>query len=176
MDDSSKWFLMKQADGTVFGPLPFSQLHQWAVDACISPLDKVSSDGTTWIKAPMLPELHMDYLLELEPGSYYGPTTIGAIREFLSDGEITEETLLTNCRSGEQKPLRDFPQISQAAPETQVVPVARVSARENLQARIRQLEEALLQERLLRKTAEELRSKAEARIEELEELLGIGME
>ena len=57
-----------------------------------------------------------------------------------------------------------------------MVPVARVSARENLQARIRQLEEALLQERLLRKTAEELRSKAEARIEELEELLGIGME
>jgi len=175
MDDSAKWFLMKQADGTVFGPLPLSQLHQWAIDACISPLDKVSSDGTSWIKAPMLPELHMDYLLELEPGSYYGPTTIGAIREFLTSGEISEETLLTNCKTGEQKPLREFSQIFQP-PEEKPAPVIRVGARENLQTRIRQLEEALLQERVLRKTAEELRSKAEARLAELEELLGIGME
>lgn len=175
MDDSAKWFLMKQADGTVFGPLPLSQLRQWAADACIAPLDKVSSDGASWIKAPMLPDLHMDYLLEIEPGSYYGPTTLGAIREFLTDGEITEETLLTNCQTGEQKPLREFSQFIQP-PQEQPSPVIRVGARENLQTRIRQLEEALLQERTLRKNAEELRSRAEARLAELEERLGIGME
>ncbi|MDD5350179.1 MAG: hypothetical protein PHQ12_08210 [Chthoniobacteraceae bacterium] len=175
MDDSSKWFLMKQADGTVFGPMPFSQLHQWAVDACVSPLDKVSTDQTSWVKAPMIPELHMDYLVEVDAENYYGPTTLGAVREFLMNGEITETTILTNCRTGEQQPLAGLEQVFQA-PEKTASPIIRVSARENLQSRIRELEEALLQERLLRKTADELRAKAEARIAELEELLGIGEE
>ena len=80
MDDSSKWYLMKQADGAVFGPMPFSQLHQWAVDACVSPLDKVSTDQTAWVKAPMIPELHMDYLVEVDAENSYGPTTLGAVR------------------------------------------------------------------------------------------------
>lgn len=173
MDDSAKWFLMKKEDGAVFGPMPFSQLHQWAVDACISPLDKVSSDGVNWVKAPMLPELHMDYLVEIEGNSFYGPTTIGAIREFLTSGEISLENPVTNCQSGEQMPLREYPQIFQA-PEKVPTPILRVSASESMQARIRELEEALLHERLLRKTAEELRAKAETRTAELEELLGIG--
>jgi hypothetical protein len=173
MDDSSKWFLMKQADGTTFGPMPFSQLHQWAVDACVSPLDKVSNDGTTWIKAPMLPDLHMDYLVEVDTQNYYGPTTLGAVREFLNDGEISKETLLTNCRTGEQRPLHELHEVFQA-PEKAPTPIIRVS--DSLQARIRELEETLLQERLLRKTAEELRVKAEVRVAELEELLGIGDE
>jgi len=175
MDDSAKWFLMKQADGTLFGPMPFSQLHQWAVDALIAPLDKVSNDEATWVKAPMIPELHMDYLLELDAESCYGPTTVGAIREFLIGGEISLDTLLTNCKTGERKPVREFTQIFQS-PEKQPDPVIRVGARENLQERIRQLEEILLQERLLRKTTEELRAKAEARIADLEEILGIGEE
>ena len=173
MDDSPKWFLMKKADGAVFGPMPLSQLRQWALDACISPLDKVSSDEITWIKAPMLPELEMDYLLEVEPGLFYGPTTIGAIREFLTNGEISLDNPLINCHTGDQKPLREYPQLFQA-PQEPAAPLIRISARENLQERIRQLEETLLQERLLRKNAEEIRAKAEARVAELEEILGIG--
>ena len=164
---------MKQADGAVFGPLPLSQLRQWALDACISPLDKVSTDEIHWMKAPMLPELDMDYLLEVEPGLFYGPTTIGAIREFLTNGEISLENPLINCHTGEQKPLRDYPQLFQT-PEAPEAPIIRVSARENLQLRIRELEEALLQERVLRKNAEELRARTEARLAELEEILGIG--
>ena len=173
MDDSPKWFLTKQADGEVFGPMPLSQLRQWALDACISPLDKVSSDQLTWIKAPMLPELEMDFLLEVEPGLFYGPTTIGAIREFLTNGEISLENPLINCHTGEQKPLRAYPELFQA-PKEPASPIIRISARENLQTRIRQLEETLLKERQQRKNVEELRAKAEARVAELEEILGIG--
>lgn len=163
---------MKQADQAVLGPVQLSQLRKWAGDACVSPLDKVSCDKINWMKAPMLPELGMDYLLEVEPGLYYGPTTIGAIREFLTNGEISLENPIINCHTAEQKPLREYPQLfqSQESPDS---PIIRISARENLQARIRELEENLLQERLLRKTAEELRSRAETRVMELEELLGI---
>lgn len=171
MDDSPRWFLLKQADETVFGPMPFSQLRQFAEDACISPLDKVSCDEITWTKAPMIPELHMDFLLELEPGNCYGPTTVGAIREFFASSEITMETLITDCLSGTQLPLREFPHVIQNQEQR---PLIRVSARENLQGRIRQLEEALVQERHLRRVAEEARAKAEQHSAELENLLGIG--
>jgi len=92
----------------------------------------------------------------------------------LTSGEISLESLLTNCHTGEQKPVREFPQIFQAPEKTAEAPIIRVSVRENLQARIRQLEETLLHERLLRKTSDELRAKAEARVAELEEILGIG--
>lgn len=176
MDDSAKWYLMKKEDGNVFGPMPFSQLHQWAVDACISPLDKVSSDGTTWVKAPMIPELHMDYLVEVEGGNFYGPTTIGAIREFHNNGEISLEAQLTNCQSGERHQLKDLIQAFQVPEPAAESPIIRINARESLQSRIRELEETLVHERLLRKTAEDLRAKAEKRVAELEELLGIGLD
>ena len=44
MDESKKWYLMKYEDGGVFGPVTFDQIRQWAVDAQISPLDKLSQD------------------------------------------------------------------------------------------------------------------------------------
>ena len=166
MDNSLKWYLMKSDDGTVFGPLTFDQLRQWAVDACISPLDKVSTDAQTWVKAPMIPDLQMDYLLEISPISFYGPTTVGAVREFLNCGEITPETVITNCKTGEEKPLCEFPIFSMPEP-----PSPRPSFRENLQARIRELETALVEERRLRNASELLRNKAENRVKELEELL-----
>jgi len=67
---------MKNDDGTVFGPISFEQLRQWALDAQVSPLDKVSNDETTWFKAPMVPELGMDLLVEVTPDQFYGPTTL----------------------------------------------------------------------------------------------------
>jgi len=151
--DSNKWYLTKHDDGTIFGPMSFDRLRQWAVDAYISPLDKVSPDSQNWVKAPMVPELQMDYLLELESGQYYGPTTVGAVREFLADGEITGETLVTNCKSGECRPLIEF-EIFMPPDEANLVQ-GRSNVRENLQSRIRELEELLLEERRLRIAAEE---------------------
>ena len=100
MDENHQWFLMKHDDGSVFGPVSFEQLRQWAEDAQISPLDKVSPDEFTWIKSPMVPELGMDLLVEVSPDQFYGPTTLGAVREFLQAGEIHGETPVTNCRDG----------------------------------------------------------------------------
>jgi hypothetical protein len=72
----------------LFGPISFDQLKQWAMEAQISPLDKVSTDQTNWMKAPMVPGLEMDYLVEVSADQFYGPTTLGAVREFLQMGEI----------------------------------------------------------------------------------------
>ena len=99
MADSAQWYLMKSQDNHVFGPTTLGALQSWAAEAKISPMDKVSSDGQhSWVRAPMVAQLQMDWLIELEDHHLYGPTTIGTIQEFLASGEINENTQLINCR------------------------------------------------------------------------------
>jgi hypothetical protein len=170
MDASqTTWYLQKHHDETLFGPISFEQLKTWANDAQVSPLDRISNDGVTWVKAPMIPELEMDYLVEVTPDQYYGPTTFGAIREFVQMGEINPETEITNCRDGSKAPLRDIPELQPARGEEEnflSVPV-RTSIRVNLQQRIRELEEALMEERRAREMAEHLIEKLEAKLAEV---------
>ena len=163
MDENQQWCLMKHDDGSVFGPVNFEQLRQWAEDAQISPLDKVSVDESTWVKAPMVPELNMDYLVEVSTDQYYGPTTLGAVREFLLIGEINSETSLTNCANGVEMRVSDLPQLQPRREEEQPV---RTSIRLSLQKRIRELEEALMDERRARENAELRCERLEARLAE----------
>ncbi len=168
MDESKNWFLMKNDDGSVFGPISIDQLREWAVDAQVSPLDKVSNDEKTWTKAPMLPELEMDYIVEVSPDQYYGPTTLGAIAEFLEMGEISPDTTITNCRDGTEKSIRDVPELQPPPPEPEEEqqPI-RTSIRLSLQARLRELEELLMEERRARQDAETQCERLEARLAEL---------
>ena len=166
MDDSQKWFLLKNDDGALFGPLPFAQLRQWALDAQVSPLDKISRDEKNWVKAPMVPELEMDFLVEVSPDQFYGPTTIGAVREFLQMGEIQAETPITNCRDGSITRVKDMPEL-QIDDEEEVLQPVRTSIRLNLQQRIRDLEEALMEERRSREQAEHLIEKLESKLSEI---------
>lgn len=163
MDDSHSWYLMKHDDGEIFGPVAFGQLSQWAVEAQISPLDKVSNDKTTWMKAPMIPELQMDLLIEVSPDQFYGPTTMGAVREFLQAHEINEDTLITNCTDNTVSKLRDLPAFLGKKKVEEEEP-RRTSIRLSLQQRVRELEEALLVERRARESAEQLVEKLEARL------------
>jgi len=159
---------MKHDDDTLFGPIGFELLRQWAVEAYISPLDKVSTDQVTWVKAPMIPELQMDYLIQIGPERYYGPTTVGAIREFLERGEVTPDAMITFCKTGETRPLHEYEIFLPPPTSGEESLGGQVSIRENLQGRIRELEEALMQERQLRTHAEEQRARLEARLEALE--------
>jgi hypothetical protein len=109
MDEQTSWYLKKQrGDSDPFGPLPLDQLKQWAFGAQISPMDLISADGQTWMRAPMLPALEMDWLVRLSEDQYYGPTTIGAVNEFLEAGEIDTSTRLINCETGEETFIRDM--------------------------------------------------------------------
>jgi hypothetical protein len=86
--DAQEWFLCKHDDGHIFRPLPFAQLTRWASSAQVAPHDVASTDQLNWVKAPMLPELGMDWLVEVTTERFYGPTTLGAIKEFMRLGEI----------------------------------------------------------------------------------------
>jgi hypothetical protein len=155
------WFLRKHEDGSVFGPMPFDQVYRWAAGAQIAPQDKVSHDQQTWLKAPMVPELEMDWLVEVTIDRYYGPTTLGAIQEFLRLGEIGEETFVINTCDGARRPIKDLtdllqlpsqPTLAHEAGEAPVVTTLTVNLRDrisDLEARYRELEEQfiLLQEK-----------------------------
>lgn len=167
MEHSAKWYLRKHEDGEVFGPVDFEKLNEWARSAQVAPLDMVSEDRVKWIKAPMLQELHMDYLIELGEESYYGPTTGEAVQEFLRLGEINAETTLIDCCSGQEMALRDsglyqgeLPQIEDIAPNEP----GRRTIRQNLQQRIRELELLLVERR-------QQLEMAEVRIRQLERRL-----
>jgi hypothetical protein len=168
MEPAPTWYLMKNDDGTIFGPITFEQLFSWASDAQVSPLDKVSNDEKTWVKAPMIPELGMDYLVEVSPDQFYGPTTLGAVREFLRLGEINAATPVTNCRNGVVQEVKTIPelQVREEDEDAQSQPV-RTSIRVNLQQRVRELEEALMEERRAREQAEHLVERLEAKLNEI---------
>ena len=161
---NQQWFLRKHVDGSVFGPLDFEQMRAWADGAQIAPHDKISHDQETWLKAPMYPELGMDWLVEVTSERYYGPTTLGAVREFVRLGEIGAETLLINSCDGSRRAIGEFPDLTDHPPDgidrSSGAPPASPMAI-NLRDRIKDLEQSLSEER---RALEE----AEARYRELE--------
>jgi hypothetical protein len=172
------WFLRKHEDGTVFGPLSFEQLAQWASAAQVAPHDAISSDQLSWMKAPMLPELGMDWLVELTSEQYYGPTTLGAIAEFIRLGEIDGETYVINSCDGTRKQLQQIPELEETlanAYEQTEMPADVTDSSEpsasgismDLQDRIRDLEQTLLDERRAAEEAEERYRELERRYNEL---------
>lgn len=155
---NQSWFLRKHEDGSVFGPLRFEQLARWASTAQIAPYDALSTDQFAWMKAPMLPQLGMDWLVEITSEHYYGPTTLGAIQEFIRLGEINEETFVINACDGSRRQIQDMPQLWETARadagETQTeihlgdpVGPAVAGMSTGLQEQIRSLEQALREER-----------------------------
>ncbi|CAA9258978.1 MAG: hypothetical protein AVDCRST_MAG42-2618 [uncultured Chthoniobacterales bacterium] len=148
-----QWFLRKHEDGSIFGPLTFEQLASWASSAQIAPHDSTSTDQANWTKAPMLPELGMDWIVEITSERLYGPTTLGAIREFMRLGEIGEENFVINACDASRQQVRDLapllealPSDGRAEPDDAAAPTAAWIA-VDVNDRIRELEDALREER-----------------------------
>jgi hypothetical protein len=158
---AQEWFLRKHEDGHIFGPLPFAQLTRWASSAQVAPHDVVSADQVTWVKAPMLPELGMDWLVEVTTERFYGPTTLGAIQEFMRLGEINGETCVINSCDGSRWRVSEMPVVlsqseEDAAADTEpFTGPAATGMAIDVQDRIRDLEQSLREERRALQEAEE---------------------
>jgi hypothetical protein len=161
---TQRWFLRKHEDGTIFGPLSFELLARWASNAQLAPHDTVSTDQQTWIKAPMLPELGMDWLVEITSEHYYGPTTLGAIQEFIRLGEINEETFVVNSCDGTRRQISEMSDLIQSAREHEP-PATGISI--NVGDRIRDLEQTLREERRALEEAEKRYAELERKYQEL---------
>lgn len=167
---NQQWRLKKVEDGSVFGPVDESTLISWANSAQVAPGDQVDKGDDAWVPAPSLPFLKMEYEAELSETEKYGPTTLGTLREFLTEGLIHDSTRVTHVPSkkvtpagallalkeaGAEKPASVVDQKASAPAEPQEggkLPAVEL-AREQ---RIRQLEEDL---KNLRREHEELLQK-----------------
>lgn len=151
---AKEWFLRKHEDGSVFGPLAFARLVRWASAAQIAPQDVLSTDRETWIKAPMVPQLGMDWLVEVTTERCYGPTTLGAIQEFIRLGEINAETFIINSCDGTRKQIAEMPALLHTPEIIEASDAAEVAAAPaatgmsiDVNVRIRELEQSLREER-----------------------------
>jgi hypothetical protein len=175
---NQKWFLRKHEDGSTFGPVQFDQITRWAAAAHIAPRDTLSNDQQTWTKAPMLPQLGMDWLVELTTEHYYGPTTLGALQEFIRLGEIDGETFVINTCDGTRRQIRQMPDLWEKAlsqvddDQIQIQlgdpvgpGVAKMSIR--LQERIRDLEQTLQEERRALAESEQRYAELERKYQDL---------
>jgi hypothetical protein len=180
MDEPSsrRWFLRKHEGGSVFGPLPFAQLARWASTAQIAPHDAVSTDQLTWMKAPMLPQLGMDWLVEVTSERYYGPTTLGAIQEFIRLGEIDADTFVINACDGTRRKIQEMPTLLESATENLPVEAEAIAPQISdeplasgisidVRDRIRDLEQTLAEERRALQEAEERYRELERKYHEL---------
>ena len=174
---NQKWFLRKHEDGSTFGPVQFDQIARWAAAAQIAPHDTLSSDGQTWLKAPMLSQLGMDWLVELTSEHYYGPTTFGALQEFIRLGEIDGGTVVINTCDGTRRQIREMPDLwgtSELQAEDQIEiqlgdPVAPAVAKMSLhlQERIRDLEQTLQEKRRALAESEQRYAELERKYQDL---------
>jgi len=166
---SDHWYLRKHVDQSVFGPINFSRIVEWARSAQIAPQDAISEDRENWTKAPMIPELQMDWLVQMGNELYYGPTTPEAIVEFYAAHEINPETRLINCQTGLDVAFKNcnfFPRPLEEGEQP-----AKGSIRDNLQQRVRELETALVEKRQQLNLSEETVKLLENRVSELERQL-----
>jgi hypothetical protein len=165
--ENEPWRLKKYDNGEVFGPVPFSKIVEWASTAQIAPQDAVSSDGEHWTKAPMVPELKMDWIVGLDEDHFYGPTTVGALLEFRENGEINGETLIIDCCTGSEMQFKNTAFYQQPGEDLSRAP-AKGAIRFGLQKRVRELELNLLEKRRQLDMAAETIRKLETRVAELE--------
>lgn len=169
MDPS--WYLRKYEDGGIFGPLPFDQLTRWAAKARIAPRDLVSCDQQTWMKAPMVSELGMDWLVEVTSERYYGPTTLGAINEFVRLGEVTPDNFVINTCDGSRRKIQEITTLFPNHVEEGEVLIEQTPAAAGMsiefEERIRDLERSLGEERRAVQEAEARYRELEQRYQEL---------
>ena len=82
-----KWYV-KNADGKVFGPVDDEKLLAWVKDGRVEPFAGVSNDLKSWKLASLVPLLEMDWLVENEPGRFYGPTHRAVVDDLLKSGAL----------------------------------------------------------------------------------------
>lgn len=106
----STWHLIKASDKQEYGPITTETLLGWASEAKISPMDKLSNDGReTWVHAPMVYDLQMDWLIEMPDKYLYGPTNVATIQEFLATGQVDGNVVLINCVDATESRISEQP-------------------------------------------------------------------
>ncbi len=101
-----EWYL-KKAGGEIFGPAPTAALRQWAANGRIAPDDQVSTDQETWMPAVDLPDLGLDWMVELGPDKLYGPFHLLALGDLIREGSVPAAAPIIHRVTGERHILHE---------------------------------------------------------------------
>ncbi len=85
---NEKWYI-KNSNGKTFGPITLEVLKDWVKDGRIEPLAGISKDLKTWMLAPLKAELEMNWVVENNPGQFYGPTHRNVIDDLVRSGSLS---------------------------------------------------------------------------------------
>ena len=123
------WYLRKQ-DQTVYGPVALAALQDWARGGRVLPDDEVSPDRQVWQRAPALPDLQMEWLIDLGDGERFGPVHVLALAELVREGSVPADVWVQHVSDGRISQLAAvaLPAVL-AVPPPVPPPAARISRR-----------------------------------------------
>lgn len=134
----NRW-LVKNEQGETFGPVDFETLKLWAKDGRVAPTNTLSENGTAWLSVTQLPDLEMNWVAEVSPGTFYGPIHKLALETLQKEGALPKEAVAFQRAS-------QRPSASKTQPLTPVQPVVPLPSQESAAA-VRALERQLDLER-----------------------------
>jgi len=103
-----KWYV-RNTLGKVFGPIDLDTLKAWVKEGRLEPLAGVSQDLKSWMLAPLKPELEMNWVVENNPGQFYGPTHRSVVEDLVKTGSLSREArFYQDDRGAGQERLRQY--------------------------------------------------------------------
>ena len=85
------WYVRLE-DGKAYGPADIASLISWAEDGRIGPEASVSQDRKSWQPILSMPELEMNWLVEVAPGEVFGPFNRKVVSDLVQRGSLGETT------------------------------------------------------------------------------------
>ena len=86
---NENWYVRSE-NGMVYGPTDRATLAMWAEEGRISPSGFVSQDRKKWTPAQLMPELEMKWVVEAEPGKFFGPFNRKSLVRLAAAGQIPQ--------------------------------------------------------------------------------------
>ena len=79
---------LRTPEGAIYGPVDQATLCLWAVDARMIPGCELSTDRVAWVPVQSLPELRLNWSVQFNDGTTYGPLNLLAIWTLASEKSI----------------------------------------------------------------------------------------
>ena len=123
MKEKQDWYV-RSPDGHVYGPTDAATLVTWAEEGRVEPGGFVSRDRRKWIPAQLMPELEMTWVVEAEPGKFFGPFNRKMVVGLFEGGLIPQGASI--YRRHDLAPDEDPPPVEKIVEKRVEVPVEKI--------------------------------------------------
>ncbi|MEI6564652.1 MAG: hypothetical protein WCO42_10150 [bacterium] len=100
-------YYLRTPDGTIYGPVDIATLCIWATDARVIPGCDLSEKRDTWFSVEDIDELRLNWSVQFDDGTLYGPLNLLAVRLLASENSIPAGVTLIEKGSGRKVVLND---------------------------------------------------------------------